>query len=172
MKKRHSIPLALAAAGAIYETGRARGMREERSRRKRGINPKDIRPGDILKVDRGPYVHYGIAASKKSVIEFGHENRFKRNTLRVAKIPYEKFSKDDPVQLEHPMGPFEPREIVKRAAAHIKTGYGDYSLLGNNCEHFAREMAEGKRHSTQVEKNPIGKFYLKRKTKKDDNKKK
>ena len=166
MKKRYSIPLSLAAAGAIYKTGRARGIREEKARRKGGINKKDIKAGDILKVNRGPYTHYGIAASKNNVIEFGHENRFKRNTLRVAKIPYEKFSKDDPVQLEHPMGPFEPKEVVKRAKSYIGKDYGDYSLLGNNCEHFAREMAEGKRHSTQVEQNPVGRYYLKRKTKK------
>lgn len=172
MKKKYSIPLSLAAAGAIYETGRARGMREERSRRQRGINPKEIKAGDILKVDRGPYYHYGIAASKKNVIEFGYERRFKNKTLRVAKIPLEKFAKDDPIQLEHPLGPFAPKEVVKRASSYVGKDYGKYSLLGNNCEHFAREMAEGKRHSTQVEKNPIGKFYLKRKTKKDDNKKK
>ena len=64
------------------------------------------------------------------------------------------------------MGPFEPKEVVKRAKSYIGKDYGDYSLLGNNCEHFAREMAEGKRHSTQVEQNPVGRYYLKRKTKK------
>lgn len=169
MKKRYAIPLSLAAAGAIYEGGRLHGKREEKSRQQKGVNLRDVRPGDILKADRGPYVHYGIAARGGKVIEFGHENRFKRDTLRVAKIPLSKFADGDPVQIEHPMGPFEPKEVVKRAAAHIKTGYGDYSLLGNNCEHFAREMAEGKRHSTQVEQNPIGRFYLKRKMKKDNN---
>lgn len=172
MKRKYAIPLSLAAAGAIYESGRIHGKREEKSRQQRGINLRDVKPGDILKADRGSYVHYGIAARGGKVIEFGHENRFKRDSLRVAKIPIDKFANGDPVQLEHPLGPFQPNEIVKRAASHVGKSYGDYSLLGNNCEHFAREMAEGKRHSTQVERNPIGKYYLKRKMKKDGNKKK
>jgi hypothetical protein len=172
MKKKYAIPLSLAAAGAIYETGRSRGIREGKSRRDRGIDPSEIKPGDILKVNRGLYDHYGIAANKKNVIEFGHESRFKRKSLRVAKVPFDKFANGDPVQLEHPLGPYNPKDVVKRASSYIGQDYGNYSILGNNCEHFARDMAEGRRHSTQVEKNPVGKFYLKRKTKKDDSEEK
>lgn len=165
MKKRHVAGLAVGGS-VLYGMGKLRGAREERARRKKGIDPKEIKPGDILKVDRGLYTHYGIAGKRGTVIEFGHEDRRDRKSLRVARIPYAKFAKDDPVQLEHPLSPYTPDEIIKRAASKIgKNTYGEYSLLNNNCEHFAREAAEGKKHSTQVEENPIGKLYLWKKKK-------
>ena len=70
---------------------------------------------------------------------------------------------------------FTPDEIVKRAEKYVGSNLGGYNLVNNNCEHFVRYVAEGKKDSTQVNnfrnKNDVTKLIIdfrRRKYKKDN----
>lgn len=41
-------------------------------------------------------------------------------------------------------------DVVETAYSLLKLGFGQYDLVGNNCEHFAIFCKTGKRHSRQI----------------------
>ena len=111
----------------------------------------NLKAGDVVSADRGLYKHYGIVSSDGKIIEYGSE-KFDPRTAKVSSVSLEHFSGGDPVSIENVKTDIDPKEIVQRAVNQIGKERGTYNLRNNNCEHFAMEMATGKKQSTQADK--------------------
>lgn len=112
-------------------------------------------PGDIVFTDRGLYKHYGIYAGHNKVIHFagpkGHE--IDASKADIIETSVEDFLKGDllGVQDDGDRKPLPKREIIRRAKSKLYSCKGDYSLLFNNCEHFANWCRYDEHTSSQVE---------------------
>lgn len=117
-----------------------------------------LRNGDVIRVKRGLYAHYGVyvdAPDGGHVIHYtgteGHSD-FKgvvRETSLAQFLEGDgeysvcRFDSDEYPQI------FSGDETVRRARARI--GERRYNLLGHNCEHFAVECKTGQSESSQTE---------------------
>jgi Lecithin retinol acyltransferase len=88
-----------------------------------------------------PYRHFGIEMPDGTICE---------NSLPGIRIvPFADFARGGPTHVRNPgAGPAERARIVERAASRF--GEHRYSLVGNNCEHFANWCATGIAVSHQV----------------------
>ena len=110
-------------------------------------------PGDIVVADRIIYKHYGIYAGEGRVIHFAAQ-RGKEKDPKHAKIiesSLASFLKDSPVLVEESddQPAFPSDQVVENARARL--GEKGYSILTNNCEHFANECKYGVKKSRQVD---------------------
>lgn len=129
-----------------------------------GFKAPNVSVGDILAVDRhgGSYQHYGVVTGLdgKGGYTMTHftdpTNRSDPRKARVIKSSVAAFAEGDPYRVVG-KSKFSPEELSKRAQSFLDSGFGDYSLTQNNCEHFARNLATGEKRSTQVE-NKIGRL--------------
>jgi len=112
---------------------------------------KTLQPGDVIFTDRVLYRHYGVYAGDGKVIHYAAKNGDFGSDVGVRETSLKKFSgggKCTVLQfIEDP--PFSGKETVRRARSRI--GEKSYSLLFNNCEHFALWCKTGKSTSAQVE---------------------
>lgn len=117
-----------------------------------------IKPGDIVFVDRVFYKHYGVYIGNNSVVHFsgGDDGELSASKACILKTSLEKFSKGEKVQIENRKNQqyksFSQKETVMRAVNAIGSEKGKYSLIWNNCEHFANWCKYGEKRSVQVEK--------------------
>lgn len=124
-------------------------------------NPETIdiskyKPGDLIIADRGFMKHYGVVVDNKgTIIEYGSKKRDPR-MASYRKVNISEFKGNSPIYTEVPSGKYTREEIVKRANSRLSTDSGIYNLRNNNCEHFARDVVNGERVSTQVD-NILGK---------------
>lgn len=130
-----------------------------------------IVPGDIIFCDRGAYAHFGIYVGNLKVIHFDSSFYNKvtgEKEPQIAKTSIEKFRDGDVVytiEAQHLLSFFNdyksfedgeykfysPADTVKRAEERLYASKREnYSLLGNNCEHFAIWCKTGIRDSSQV----------------------
>lgn len=112
------------------------------------------RPGDIIFVDRGLYRHYGIYIGNKTTVHFsgGTGSEISASKACIRKTPLREFSAGCKVQIETEHGnPLSRRRTVMRALNAVGSGKGKYSLVFNNCEHFANWCRYGERKSAQVD---------------------
>jgi hypothetical protein len=110
------------------------------------------RPGDILYVNRGLYLHYGLYAGDGRVIHFAPLSGGEINAENavIHETTLEAFSKGGELKIDKKVKASYPREeIVRRARKQI--GAKGYNLVFNNCEHFARWCKSGTSESKQVE---------------------
>lgn len=123
--------------------------------------------GDIVSASRmgGFYSHYGVVTGydKKGrplVTNYTNPTSLDPRKSIVTVSSLKDFGKNGKITVHRNNGKFTPEEIVNRSKQAIKNQNGGYSITGNNCEHFARELANGEHVSTQVnEKLPVvGKF--------------
>jgi hypothetical protein len=111
--------------------------------------------GDILKVNRGLYKHFGIYAGNSKVIHYAASNRDFGLDANVHETSLKNFECGETAQVVHLLGNdksikiYSPEETVKRAQSRI--GEKRYNLLFNNCEHFALWCKTGITKSKQVE---------------------
>lgn len=112
--------------------------------------------GDIIFTDRGLYKHFGIYIGLGRVIHFaapkGKETDATNADICMASM--QDFLKGDSLailNLDEKYTPFAPEEIVKRAKSKLGTQKGLYSLVNNNCEHFAMWCRYGEKKSQQVD---------------------
>lgn len=108
----------------------------------------------MLSVNRGLYKHYGVYVGDDTVVHFsggkGHELSAKRACIR--KTSLEDFSSKGEVQIETKYAKaYSREETVRRALEAVGSEKGKYSLVWNNCEHFASWCRYGKKRSVQVE---------------------
>ena len=129
------------------------------------IFEKNPSPGDIVFTDRGLYKHYGIYVGHDSVIHFagpkGHEIEASRADIIETSV--EDFLRGDLLEIQDDDGrePLPKREIIRRARSKLYSCKGDYSLLFNNCEHFANWCRYDEHTSSQVEAGiNMAKFLL------------
>lgn len=148
-----------AGVGAGTGVGLDYGIRHGMKHYKSWIGPKKVKalnnnyqnyqPGDILAANRGKYSHMGIYVGDGKVVEYGVDAYDPRAASR-RKVPFSIFAGSSPVTAEAPSGNFTRQQVVDRAISAIGTDPGKYNIRNNNCEHFAREIANGVRESNQV----------------------
>jgi hypothetical protein len=103
--------------------------------------------GDHIKTRRTGFWHHGIDCGDGTVIHFARgENRC--NRASVSRTPLEYFACGARVQRVRHLLPDDPLVVLARAFSRL--GDTEYHVLFNNCEHFARWCATGRRESRQV----------------------
>ncbi len=103
--------------------------------------------GDHLRVRRRGYWHHGIDCGDGTVIHFCGLVQEKRDAC-LRQTDMEFFIRGGiPEVVEYPDS--DPPEVVLRRAQSL-LGAQDYSLLRNNCEHFAHWCKTGVKRSNQV----------------------
>jgi hypothetical protein len=113
------------------------------------------RPGDVIFADRGLYKHYGVYIGHNKVIHFsgpkGYET--KASMADIIQTSTEDFLKGDLLEIQDDGDkvPLPRKEIVRRAKSRLHKCKGDYSLIFNNCEHFANWCRYNEHISKQVE---------------------
>lgn len=120
--------------------------------------PGNCEPGDLIRVHLGAICHYGVFVSPDEVIQFGEPpvRTLDRDdaSLSVCATDMEGFACGQIVEIARPEkgDPFRRRptgEIIR--SARDRLGEKGYSLLHNNCEHFAYECVYGVRYCEQEE---------------------
>ncbi len=116
--------------------------------------------GDIIYTERkhGLYSHFGIYIGDNSVVHFSAAKGKETDaeSADIIQTSIEEFLRGDKlfVLRENPGSdykPFPPGVIVERAKSEIGKRKGTYSLVSNNCEHFAYWCRYGVKESVQVE---------------------
>lgn len=90
--------------------------------------------------------HDGIYLGNGYVV---HLRGASKADARVRIDPLAVFAADRPVTVRAYAGNHDPNAIIARAMSHL--GSGNYHLLFNNCQHFARWCATGDHVSEQVD---------------------
>ena len=109
-----------------------------------------FRRGDHLRAGRpGGYHHDGIYLGIGQVIHLTSIPGEGTAGARVRIDPLEVFASGRPVTARPYAGNHDPDAIITRALSQF--GEGNYHLLFNNCQHFARWCATGDRVSEQVD---------------------
>ena len=121
---------------------------------------RDAENGDVIKVDRwhGIYTHFGVYVltpeGEESVIHYTGENGHSDFKGTVRETSLDEFLdgagnysvwEPDPDKYETI---YSGEETVERARSCLSEE--EYSLIWNNCEHFARWCKVGKREASQV----------------------
>ncbi len=110
-----------------------------------------IQAGDHIRVFRsfGRYYHHGIAVSCDRVIHYTKRNGSCIDGV-IRETSLEEFRDGGDIELvRHVFGKCFPNEwVVKRARSKLNSA--EYSLLWNNCEHFATWCKIGLEDSVQV----------------------
>ena len=110
---------------------------------------KRFKLGDHIYVHRGLYWHHGIYVGNNLSIHFDGEPGGNLGDARIKEVSLEQFAKGGiPKRLEHKNARYSNTETVKRA--RLRLGEDGYSLIKNNCEHFAYWCRTGRHHSPQV----------------------
>ena len=111
--------------------------------------------GDVLRVNRGLYSHFGIYVGNGKVIHFsgGSKSELNPKKARIIKTGLDFFVRGDPCSVSNDISCLRhsPEEIIQYAERMVGTDFGGYSLVRNNCEHFARWCENGVRKSDQVD---------------------
>lgn len=114
--------------------------------------------GDIVRVRLGQIYHYGLFVSEEEVIQFGVAPSLRPNVsdadIEICATDVSTFLAggilesaefDEAESAKHRA----PDEAVKIARSRI--GEKGYSILYNNCEHFAYECVTGNRYCSQTD---------------------
>ena len=139
----------------------------------------NLRNGDVIKVDRGIYSHYGVYAEPGRVIHYTGANGPDDFNGIVRETTLDEFLNGSPTYSvctfpEHPklLPATRPQNTLSRilqavrvlrltgyhlysgdetvARARSRLGQGGYNLALNNCEHFAVWCKTGVKDSSQV----------------------
>lgn len=112
---------------------------------------EDIPLGTHLVSDCGIYEHHGIYAGNGRVI---HHPGWRTHIRFYSKMPIEetsikKFHEGNILKAVYYRSPkFNPQKVIERAQSQMKKD--NYSLIFNNCEHFATWCIYDEKISTQV----------------------
>lgn len=113
----------------------------------------ELQAGDIVCVDRaeGLYQHYGVYVGENQVIHYSGEP-FNSEEAEIKCSSLAEFLDDaETFRIDNCAGGCYSRsETVERAYAKLGAGKNEYSLVFNNCEHFARWCQTGTKQSKQV----------------------
>ena len=115
------------------------------------LNVNDLLPGDHIYVRRSGilYAHHGIYAGGGRVIHFsGRENEKVAPLVHASPLAW--FLKGGELRRREYSSRLAPAETLRIALELIDRT--DYSLLFNNCEHFATYCATGRRQSLQAKR--------------------
>jgi len=104
--------------------------------------------GDHLKVSRGAYTHHGIDAGGGEVIHFAGEP-LRRRHCQVEVTDTAHFCRGGAPEVVASPPPGEVEAVLERARGQI--GRTGYSVIFDNCEHFAHWCLTGSHRSRQVD---------------------
>ena len=117
------------------------------------------RPGDMIRVKVGAVYHYGIFVSDEEIIQFGPNPSLRMDIpdseLAVCSTDVDTFLCGQFLETAVAADRAErkkmhkPDQVVKTAKSRI--GEKGYSILNNNCEHFAYECLIGEHYSSQTD---------------------
>lgn len=105
--------------------------------------------GDHIKVKRPLYWHHGIDLGDGTVIHASGEPGQLNRGARVRRDSLQRFLRGGVPVVVHDPRSLTAEEVVARAEAAL--GRRGYSVLFNNCEHFAHWCQVGRPLSRQVE---------------------
>src|SRR5262249_9274150 len=115
-----------------------------------------LRVGSHIKVRRVGYYHHGIYVGRGQVIHYeGLSNGWTKKGP-IARTALKKFSDGSEIEIVKHEKPFSRDRIISRARSKLQEQ--DYSLLQNNCEHFAPWCLTGSSKSKQVHAFVLGGF--------------
>ena len=120
------------------------------------LSEKDLSPGDHIYVKRKAafYSHHGIYAGDGKVLHYtGAEKEKKDPLVKITTIG--DFLKGGKLRRRDYKKRLSYSETLKTAKDHLSTN--GYSLVFNNCEHFACYCVTGNRKSRQV-RHAMGAF--------------
>ena len=107
----------------------------------------------VIYAVRPLYRHYGVYVGDGRVVHFAAKKEFETSAedAFIQETTLADFAKDDEVFVEAESdGAFPPAEVVQNARSMVGKGKGEYSLVFNNCEHFANWCKYGRSESSQV----------------------
>jgi hypothetical protein len=123
-----------------------------------------MKKGDLVKVNRGLYYHYGIALSDKEIINYRGEHDDSILNPELVKIiisPLDDFLLNGYLEIEE-IENNDRDKSVEIALSFLGNSIflgSHYDIISNNCEHFARYCITGKKESYQektlIENAPI-----------------
>ncbi len=117
----------------------------------RPIALSDLREGDHVCVRRGGliYSHHGIYVGRGQVIHYTDAEGFvRKNDSKIVQTSLDEFLRGGELRRRAHRNSYSPEKVVRRAKQSLLESR--YSLLWNNCEHFATYCVTGKRRSRQV----------------------
>ena len=119
------------------------------------LSEADLLPGDHIYVKRGTrlYKHHGIYIGHAKVIHLSGSIREKRHP-EVRETDLSAFLKDGTLRRRVYKKRLPASETIRIANKQLRNG--SYSILWNNCEHFATYCVTGKKKSRQVKKIVYG----------------
>jgi hypothetical protein len=125
-------------------------MKTDRSR-SAGLTETDLLPGDHIYVKRKGrfYTHHGIYMGDGKVIHFAGSIREKIDPV-VHETDLSRFLKDGILRRRDYKQRLPASETINIAREQLSDG--SYSMIWNNCEHFATYCATGKKKSQQVKR--------------------
>ena len=123
-------------------------MKTDRLRSKR-LTEEDLLPGDHICVRRSGkfYTHHGIYMGNRKIIHFAGSISEKIDPT-VHETDLSTFLKGGILRRHDYNRRLLPYETVRIAKEQLTNGR--YSMIWNNCEHFATYCATGKKKSRQV----------------------
>ena len=104
--------------------------------------------GDHLMVSYGAYQHHAIDMGDGRVIQYGGGELVANHEVEI--VPFEALAAKGEVFVLGGAAEFSVDQIIKRAVSRM--GEKNYSLLGNNCEHFVNWCRTGQADSLQVDR--------------------
>ena len=119
---------------------------------------REIRPGDILRVNTGRYYHFGIYIGDGAVIHFAGPDPHTltdASKAAVRKDSLERFSMGKSLEvrdysLKEKLRKNAPRKVIDTAVSML--GQTGYDIIYNNCEHFVNKCVFGVAYSAQIDK--------------------
>ena len=118
-------------------------------------NDTSLHPGFVLRVSRGTYWHYGVYVGNDEVVHFTSENDDTSSNNSVMKTSTQRFIRNAKnIEILGFPDKVEGKPIFSREAtcsrALSKIGFDNYSITGNNCQHFAFWCKTGIAYSGQT----------------------
>lgn len=119
---------------------------------------RDLYPGAHIRVGFDHFYHHGIYVGNDEVVQFGlpYDICDDSKEIKVVKSSLQEFCANKTVFIEvyvftkkELKTKLKDEDIVLNAINSI--GEGGYSILSNNCEHFANKCVFGVKKSAQIE---------------------
>ena len=117
----------------------------------------DLYPGAHIRCKVGNFYHHGIYIGNDEVVQFGLPFDIAKDAsdIKVLRSPISEFcSPNSFIEVycyskKELKQKFSDEEIIANALSHI--GDAGYSIIKNNCEHFANLCIFGKKSSDQID---------------------
>lgn len=115
------------------------------------VSECDLMPGDHISARRrgGFYTHQGIYMGEGKVIHYTGSRKEKVDAV-VTETALIRFSKGRSLRRRNYPKRLDPSQTIALAGNQLSEG--SYSMLWNNCEHFATYCATGEKKSRQVKR--------------------